>query len=121
MGDTYEGGIVFIIENEGKTGKIAHLKDAGIMPWTNAMQIHEQLGEGWRLPSFDELEIMYKTIGPGATNIGQFTNELYWSATPYDEYQARLLRFWDGNTSYHYNKNVEHRQFQVRAVRDFSR
>ena len=120
VGDTFEGGIIFTIDRAGKTGKIAHPKDAGPMPWTNAMKINEQLGDGWRLPTFDELEIMYQAIGQGATNSGQFADELYWSATVFDEYQARLLRFGDGNTSYHYNRNVEHRKFWVRAVRDFS-
>ena len=119
VGDSFDGGIIFSINQAAKTGKIAHLKDAGPMPWKNAMEIHEQLGEGWRLPTLDELEIMYQTIGQGAANNGLFTNSLYWSATPYDEYQARLLRFWDGNTSYHYNKSAEHRKFRVRAVRDF--
>ena len=85
------------------------------------MKIHEQLGEGWRLPTFDELETMYRTVGQGANNNAQFANGLYWSATDYDEYQARLLRFSDGNSSYHYNKGLEHRKYLVRAIRDFSR
>ncbi len=46
--------------------------------------------------------------------------ELYWSATSYDANQARLLRFSDGNASFHYNKNVPHRKFLVRAVHDFT-
>jgi len=121
IGDTYEGGIIFAIDDTGKTGKIAHPGDAGVMPWKKAINIQEQLGEGWRLPTFDELEIMYRTIGQGATNNGHFADELYWSATAYDDYQARLLRFSDGNTSYHYNKELENRKFQVRAVRDFNR
>lgn len=121
VGDIYEGGFVFAIDPSGNTGKIAHIDDAGPMPWQNAMKIHEQLGEGWRLPTFDELQTMYRNIGQGTTNIGEFSDGLYWSATAYDEYQARLLRFRDANTSYHYNKNVEHRQFRVRAVRDISR
>ncbi len=121
IGDTYDGGIVFAVDPSGKTGKIAHIDDAGPMTWTDAIKIHEELGEGWRLPSFDELEILYQTIGQGATNSGQFSDELYWSATAYGEYQARLIKFRGGNTSYHYNKNAEHRKFQVRAIRDFSR
>lgn len=121
LGDTYEDGFVFEIASDGKTGKIAHFDDAGPMTWKNAMQIHEQLGEGWRLPTFDELRLMQKTIGPGSTNDGEFSNGLYWSATDYDEYQARLLRFRDGNRSYHYNKEAEHRKFRVRAIRNFSR
>lgn len=121
IGDTFEGGIIFAIDEAGKTGKIAHPEDAGVMPWQKAIKINKELGEGWRLPTFDELQIMYRTIGQGATNNGHFANELYWSATAYDEYQARLLRFSDGNTSYHYNKELENRRFQVRPVRDFSR
>ena len=120
VGDTYDGGIVFTLDQDGKLGKIAHAQDAGPMSWQNAGKIHEQLGDGWRMPTYDELEKMYQTIGQGATNSGQFADELYWSATAFDEYQARLLRFRDGNTSYHYNRNVEHRKFRVRAVRDFS-
>ncbi|MDB4293544.1 DUF1566 domain-containing protein, partial [Maribacter sp.] len=95
--------------------------DAGPMPWAEANAIQEQLGEGWRLPTLDELRLMYSTIGQGATNSAQFADELYWSATPYETYQARLLRFSDGNTSYHYNKGVANRKFLVRGVRDFSR
>ena len=119
IGENYEGGIVFEIDASGKSGKMAHKADAGPMPWTDANNIHEQLGAGWRLPTFFELSKMYRTIGQGADNSGHFADELYWSATPYDDYQARLLRFRDGNTSYHYNKSIEHRKFLVRAVRDF--
>ncbi len=121
IGASYDGGIVFSISSDRKTGKIVSPRDAGPMSWKNAMKIHEQLGEGWRLPTLDELKTMHQTIGQGATNSGQFTDELYWSATSYDEYQARLLRFRDGNASYHYNRAVEQRKFRVRAVRDFSR
>lgn len=121
IGDLYEEGIVFYMDPDGKSGKIAHREDAGPMPWQDAMIIHDRLGKGWRLPTFEELLTMYTTIGQGADNRGEFSNGLYWSATDYDEYQARLLKFQNGNTSYHYNKQSEQRQFLVRAVRDFSR
>lgn len=120
LGEFYEGGIIFTIDANSKKGKIVHIDDAGPMTWNKAMKIHEQLGEGWRLPTFEELVILYKTVGQGAANSAEFANGLYWSATPFDEYQARLLQFRDGNTSYHYNKNAEHRKFRVRAVREFS-
>ena len=83
--------------------------------------VAERLGEGWRLPSLEEMKVMYRTIGPGATNIGEFADELYWSATPYDEFQARLLRFGTGNSSYHYNSMGDYRKFRIRAVQDFKR
>lgn len=121
VGDTYDGGIIFTMDPSGTTGKIAQLKDAGPMPWKDAMNIEAQLAEGWRLPTFEELEEMYQTIGQGADNSGEFADALYWSATDFDEYQARLLKFSNGNASYHYNKDFEHRKFLVRAIRNFSR
>ncbi|MFK7814280.1 MAG: TIR domain-containing protein [Maribacter sp.] len=121
VGDSYDGGIVFEIDSDGKTGIIVHLDDAGPMTWNKAMSIHEQLGEGWRVPTFNELLRMQKTIGQGNTNSGEFADGLYWSATPFDENQAKLVRFRDGNTSYHYNSRGNHRKFLVRAIRDFNR
>ncbi len=120
IGDTIEGGIIFSIGHDKKPGMVAHFEDAGPMPWKEAIKIHQKLGEGWRLPTLDELALMYRTVGQGASNTGRFVNELYWSTTPFDSNQARLLRFSDGNTSFHYNKNGEFRKFRVRAIRDFS-
>jgi len=63
---------------------------------------------------------MHKTIGNGAKNEGEFAdNKLYWSATEYDEFQARLMRSSDGNTTFHYNNRADYRQFRVRAIKDF--
>lgn len=121
VGDFHEKGMVFSIDSDNEKGIIVHLEDAGPMTWKNAMQIHEQLGEGWRVPTLEELKLLRKTLGPAANNNAEFSNGLYWSATSYDEYQARLLRFSDGNTTYHYNKEAEHRKYRVRAIRDFIR
>ncbi|CAM4387632.1 DUF1566 domain-containing protein [Zobellia nedashkovskayae] len=121
VGDMYNGGIIFTIDPSNETGKIAYMEDKGPMNWKNAMHIHEQLGEGWRLPELDELRSLYKTIGQGADNKGKFVKELYWSATPFDQHQARLVKFSDGNASYHYNSSGTHRKFRVRAIKDFKR
>ncbi|WP_461443762.1 Lcl domain-containing protein [Maribacter sp.] len=120
IGDSYGDGLIFEIDTNGKTGRVAHRNDLGPMIWTDALKIHEELGEGWRLPTHDELKSMYDVLGQGADNDGQFADDLYWSATPYDENQAKLVRFTDGNASYHYNSRGTHRQFLVRAVRDFN-
>lgn len=121
VGDTFDDRFVFAADPSGESGKIAYSEDLGPMPWKEAVDASAQLGEGWRLPTMDELEAMYATIGQGANNSAQFADELYWSATPYDENQARLLRFSDGNTSFHYNNGVAYRKFLVRPVRDFKR
>lgn len=119
IGDRYNNGIIFEIDDQRKMGIIAHMEDAGPMTWNEAMKIHELLGEGWRLPTLDELKLMHSTIGQGANNSGEFTDGLYWSATPYDSNQARLVRFQDGNTTFHYNSIGTFRKFPVRAIRDF--
>jgi len=121
VGDTYDGGIIFAIDPSNTTGKIAYFDDLGPMTWNEAMNIHEQLGERWRLPTLEELRLMYKNIGKGADNRGEFTDELYWSATPFDDYQARLVRFSDGDTSFHFNSAGTYREFRVRAIQDFKR
>ena len=118
VGQRYQKGIVFAVEDSGKKGIVAYTEDFGPMPWKEAMAIHKKLGEGWRLPTIKELKTLYKTIGPGADNQGELTNELYWSATPYDASQARLIRFTDGNDSFHYNSKGDFRKFLFRPVRD---
>ncbi len=120
VGDQFKGGIIFSIDNANKNGIVVHIDDAGPMPWQQAIKIHEQLGEGWRLPTFIELQLMRKNVGQGVSNTAEFSNGLYWSSTAFDEHQAQLLRFRDGNTSYHYNRNIDTRSHKVRAVLDFS-
>lgn len=121
VGSSFADGIVFEIDSSANTGTLAYATDLEPMTWENAMKINEQLGEGWRLPTMEELSEMFITIGPRSNNSGQFTDELYWSDEAYDENQARLVRFSDGDTSFHYNKSAEHRKFNVRAVKDFDR
>ena len=93
------------------------------MSWQDADKISEQLGNGWRLPSLNELILMRNIIGQGSTNdIGEFTEGLYWSSTSHsDSRMARLLRFSDGNTSYYYSKTSPNRNYNVRAIKDINR
>jgi hypothetical protein len=120
VGDSLQGGIIFTIDHSSKTGKIAYPKDFDKMTWTNAEKYVVELAEGWRLPTFDELVIMYGSIGQGNNNSGQFADKLYWSSTPFAEYQARLLHFRDGNKNYSYNKQAQNRKYLFRVIRDFS-
>jgi hypothetical protein len=121
LGKFFEGGMIYSLAADSKSGIVVHLEDFGPMTWANAMKIDEQLGEGWRIPTLDELKALRNAVGQGAENQAEFSNGLYWSATEYDQYQARLLRFRDGNATYRYNKDAEHRKYRVRAIRDFTR
>lgn len=52
------------------------------------------LGDGWRLPTKDELNILYKN----KDSIGGFENDYYWSSTPDGSSDAAWLQnFVDGD------------------------
>jgi hypothetical protein len=83
------------------------------MNWDDANAACAKLGTGWRLPTIQELKIMYLN----RNKIGGFSSELYWSSLEYDYGRsgAWYLSFFDG---YQYNHS-KHYKILVRAVRDF--
>ena len=97
-----------------RTVKIGNLEvmteDLGEMNWEDAKMACEDLGDGWRLPTKDELNILYQN----EDKIGGFANFFYWSSTEYDNRAAWLQDFKDGEQDY-YTKSITP---YVRAVRD---
>jgi len=81
-----------------------------IMKWEEAKDYCKKLGDGWRLPTKTELNIMYQN----KESIGGFDFFYYWSSTEYDNYEAWIHSFGSGYQS-SYGKNST---FYVRAVRD---
>ena len=71
----------------------------------------------WYLPSFEELEEMYNTIGNGVSdgNIGGFENNWYWSSSGNLNNDAWAFNFDDGSEYNHYKSNT----FLVRVIRAF--
>ena len=92
-------------------------KDLGYMNWYDAKRACENLGDGWRLPTKDELNILFK----GKDVIGGFKNGPYWSSTEGvaagDLSSMWWQNFWTGR-QYKLNFNQLERLY-VRAVRDF--
>lgn len=79
------------------------------MNWDDAVKACTDLGEGWRLPTKDELNAMYEQL-----SIGGFADSYYWSSTEFDNYDAWLQFFGDG---FHGNGS-KYYSYHVRAVRD---
>ncbi len=60
VGDKKDGNIIFWVDGTGKHGLIVYPKDLGIMNWDEGEQACKKLGEGWRMPTKDELDKLYK-------------------------------------------------------------
>ena len=63
----------------------------GKMTWVDAMKACANLGEGWRLPTKDELNLLYEN----KDKIGGF-GSVYWSSTEFDKGGAWKQYFSDG-------------------------
>ena len=63
-----------------KIGNLAVLtEDLGEMDWDEAMKACADLGDGWRLPTKDELNFLF--LYENKDKIGGFANGYYWSST----------------------------------------
>ena len=81
------------------------------MNWTDAKAASEELGNGWRLPSKDELNILYEN----KDKIGNFEGTYYWSLTEANNSNfAWNQDFFFGTQKDHYNKN---NTLSVRAIK----
>ena len=80
------------------------------------------LGEGWYLPSKEELLTIYKNKDKVNPNLTDKLSNLYWSSTEYNykfssgEFCAWYVYVYNGNTSYYYKSYLD---YYVRAVSAF--
>jgi len=81
------------------------------MTWSEAKSACAALGYGWRLPTKEELNELYKH----KDEIGGFAAASYWSSSEYNNYLAWSQYFNYGYQNYYY-KNYT---YYVRAVRAF--
>ena len=98
----------------GKPFKIGNIEVAQYdfpkkMNWNDAEKACADLGEGWKLPSKDELNILYAN----QNRIGGFANDLYWSSTEFGIDHAWYQGFTIGSQDIYPMSNT----FYVRAIR----
>ena len=99
---------------------MADLQDLGQMSWFSTLDAAEsstsQGYDDWYLPSLEELQLMYSTIGQGGGNIGGFESNWYWSSSEGSAYGlAWLVNFNSGDTFGHGEGNA----FRGRVIRAF--
>ena len=81
------------------------------MTWDDAMKACADLGDGWRLPTKDELNLLYEN----KEKIGGFAHSDYWSSYGYDARHAMAQNFFTGKKGY---GKVKKTRLYARAVRD---
>lgn len=115
LGQDYGGGIVIYVTPKGDHGMIVSAKEVGSVDWDKAKKIcmAYKVGtiEGWRLPSKDELNIIYQN----RKYLGEYTKGGYWSSTEEGKNSAIMQNFSNGNAT---KANKQSAQ-AVRAVRPF--
>ncbi|HEY3385628.1 MAG TPA: DUF1566 domain-containing protein [Saprospiraceae bacterium] len=115
LGQEYGGGIVIYASANGEHGMIVSSKEVGNVNWEKAQKICAayKVGNtgGWRLPSKDELNIIYQN----RKHLGNYTKGNYWSATEEGKNSAVTINFSNGNQT----KSNKQSDFAVRAVRPF--
>ena len=86
-------------------------EDLGKMNWLEAKQACVDLGDGWRLPTIDELNVLYIN----KDKVGGFSRNFYWSSKEdyYDSAWGQNLFF---GLQYYNDKNYK---ADVRSVRTF--
>lgn len=89
-------------------------EDLGEMDWYEAIKACADLGDGWRLPTIDELNALSNHYWSD-DDTGNFRVEFYWSSTEKENGDVYVYEFgreregWSGKTNISY----------VRAVRTF--
>ncbi|MGK0391762.1 MAG: hypothetical protein ACI94Y_004529 [Maribacter sp.] len=117
VGDNYQGGIVFYVNGAGQEGLVCQTNDLGSMDWANAVSLCDRLGDGWRLPTKAELNLMYTNLHNRGR--GNFVNEYYWSSSDNND----RTNVWDQDFSNgvpNFGEKVGYLEY-VRAVRTFTK
>jgi serine/threonine protein kinase len=116
IGQKYQGGIIFQLDNSGKHGKICAEKDLGQFNWDTAMEecLNLSLNEfnDWYLPSKTELN----QLCIQQSEIGGFASGFYWSSSEYGiPGTAWYIYFYSGSIS----SDSKSDKYFARPVRSF--
>lgn len=111
-------GFVFMVSADGKHGKLMSVKESN-GNWNSAKSWCAKLGEGWRLPSRNELKVLYAVQSAVMDALTQKNyapiDGLYWSDEEFDQYSAWFIDM-SGGDEFNFDK---YQGNKVRAVTTF--
>lgn len=89
-----------------------HPNNLGEMNWYETMKVIDELGDGWRLPTLTELQLIWNS-----EHRNTFERERYWtSSMAHDDYVC-TINFYDGDDQVGTGKLNDN---NVRLVRDLT-
>ena len=103
---------LLIVTVSGNRVEVAS-SDLGSLDWISAKNQCATLGNGWRLPTKEELIVVYNELHKNGK--GDFSANWYWSSSELAGNKAWSVNFANGIVS---NGNSQSLNAQVRAVRD---
>jgi serine/threonine protein kinase len=116
LGDSYEGGIVFYLNEDKTHGLICSQYDLGKFDWFDAKQLCSEASYGgnedWRLPNDTELLLLFFS----SFVIDGFKEMPYWSSSRSNTGNPIHIHFQDGSKSTFFEAETE---LYVRAIRSF--
>jgi hypothetical protein len=87
--------------------------EKGSFNWKEAKSLCESYGEGWRLPTKDELKCLYTN----KDNVGGFLRDWYWSSDRVGQFNIWVQSFSNGKQFGYSNSNSA----KVRCVRSIKK
>jgi hypothetical protein len=125
IGQKYQGGIIFYVDNSGKHGKICAKVDLGKLDWYEAMEECQNLNlngySDWYLPNKKELDQMFRQRKVIGNFVDEYESDIeycnYWSSTNTNKWNPEGTNF--GLDSDNGFGAQETNLFFVRAIRDF--
>ena len=104
-------GMVFWTDGSRQHGLMADDDDLGAMNWEEAKRACEAKGNGWHLPTKEELQKLYEN----KDKVSGLENDAYWSSSEYNAGNAWIIDFSNGGTG----RDDKYGTYYVRAVRAF--
>lgn len=115
VGESYLGGVVIYVSDEGLHGVVAATEDSGYSTWYEASDV---IPIGWRLPTKKELFLLLQQGQPTANDtVDSIGYHQYWSSTEGGDYSEAWVLY--GNIPSLGVTNPKYRSNSVRAVRNF--
>jgi hypothetical protein len=97
------------------------LEDLGEMNWEDGKKACAEIGDGWRLPTKDELNLLYEN----KDEIGGFYPEYYWSSSVGEKDEWNVfpwIQYFNSSGAQYFNYEGDpgpHNDYRVRAVKSY--